>query len=571
MENINLGEEAMKRRFTRGVIGGFLAALVFLLALVSSGTEAAPAAQPQNTQSNMPPPLRSTTRLVKVSVVVQDKHGKPIVDLRKDDFVVLDNKKPQDVRIFSIETNRSPLHAQAPLPLDTYSSLSPGKGDAPANVTVILLDGLNTAFPDQAYARQHVIKFLEQIQPHDRIALYTLGSELRILHDFTSDATSLLAALERYKGDLPRLLDAPDAQNAHNNNGGPASSGYDDAAINTSNMLSAFLNSSARQDEIAFRSQNRISQTLRALMQIAYHVSSLQGRKNLIWVSGSFPVIPGYMMSGINAPDENMLFAKDLEAAERELNNVTLVVYPVDARGLMDMNMGFSNYVAMNNIAHWTGGKAFYNTNDIKGAIRTAIEDSRITYELAYYPESGNWDGKFHTIKVKVNREGVRVRARAGYVARPELKVDPSLRNTILSQAATSLVESNRLDVTVHINRASTDETGARTLAAAITMNPHQLSLKQQAGLYAGVVELVFLQLNNQNRIIDTIESPYQLTLQPTTYERPPEQGFTLLKELPILPGAVDLRVVLRDPSTAMDGAVAVPLAKYFPEPNAPH
>ncbi len=560
----------MKRRFTRGVIGGFLAALVFLLALVSSGTEAAPAAQPQNTQSNMPPPLRSTTRLVKVSVVVQDKHGNPIVDLRKDDFVVLDNKKPQDVRIFSMETNRSPRHAQAPLPLDTYSSLSPGKGDAPANVTVILLDGLNTAFPDQAYARQHVIKFLEQIQPHDRIALYTLGSELQILHDFTSDATSLLAALERYKGDLPRLLDTPDAQNAKNNNGGPASSGYDDTAINTSNMLSAFLNSSAMQGEIAFRSQNRISQTLRALMQIAYHVSSLQGRKNLIWVSGSFPVIPGYMMSGINAPDENMLFAKDLEAAERELNNVTLVVYPVDARGLMDMSMGYSNYVAMNNIAHWTGGRAFYNTNDIKGAIRTAIEDSRVTYELAYYPESGNWDGKFHTIKVKVNREGARVRARAGYVARQELQVDPSLRNTILSQAATSLVEANRLDVTVHINRASTDETGARTLAAAITMNPHQLNLKQQAGLYAGVVELVFLQLNSQNRIIDTIESPYQLTLQPTTYERPPEQGFTLLKELPILPGAVDLRVVLRDPSTAMDGAVAVPLAKYFPERNAP-
>jgi len=560
----------MKRRFTRGVIGGFFAALVFLLALVSSGTEAAPAAQPQNTQSNMPPPLRSTTRLVKVSVVVQDKHGNPIVDLRKDDFVVLDNKKPQDVRIFSMETNRSPLHAQAPLPLDTYSSLSPGKGDTPANVTVILLDGLNTAFPDQAYARQHVIKFLEQIQPHDRIALYTLGSELQILHDFTSDATSLLAALERYKGDLPRLLDAPDAQNAKNNNGGPASSGYDDTAINTSNMLSAFLNSSARQDEIAFRSQNRISQTLSALMQIAYHVSSLQGRKNLIWVSGSFPVIPGYMMSGINAPDENMLFAKDLEAAERELNNVTPVVYPVDARGLMDMSMGYSNYVAMNNIAHWTGGRAFYNTNDIKGAIRTAIEDSRVTYELAYYPESGNWDGKFHTIKVKVNRQGARVRARAGYVARQELKADPSQRNTILSQAATSLVQANRLDVTVHINRASTDETGARTLAAAITMNPHQLNLKQQAGLYAGVVELVFLQLNNQNRIIDTIESPYQLTLQPTTYERPPEQGFTLLKELPILPGAVDLRVVLRDPSTAMDGAVAVPLAKYFPERKAP-
>jgi hypothetical protein len=75
------------------------------------------------------------------------------------------------------------------------------------NVAVILLDGLNTQFTDQAFARQQVIEFLLQIKPQDRVALYTLGNELKILHDFTGDASSLLAALKRYKGQLAPFVE----------------------------------------------------------------------------------------------------------------------------------------------------------------------------------------------------------------------------------------------------------------------------------------------------------------------------------------------------------------------------
>src|SRR3989442_1340554 len=55
-----------------------------------------------------------------------------------------------------------------------------------------------------------------------------------------------------------------------------------------------------------------------------------------------------------------------------------------------------ANIDTMNILADRTGGRAFYNTNDIQGSVRRAIEDSRVTYVLGFYPTHGNWDAKFH-------------------------------------------------------------------------------------------------------------------------------------------------------------------------------
>jgi VWFA-related protein len=509
-------------------------------------------------------PLRVTTRLVHVSAIVTDKHGNPITGLTKGDFAVLDDKKPQNIQVFSVTTNQ-PLEPPTAPPPDTYTDRVLGNGDVPPNVTVVLLDGLNTAFIDQTYARQQVIKFFEHIQPRDRVALYTLGNELHVLHDFTSDATSLIAALKKYKGHLSPDLNVSKPQDASTTDTGLTNGGMGEVGTSTSNSLSAFLSNDARQNEADFLLRDRVRRTLGALMQIAYHVGSLPGRKNLIWISGSFPVNPSYMIGGVNAAGEGFLFAKDIEAAAQQLDNSTLVVYPVDARGLTTGRLGFFDFLAMNTLASETGGRAFYNTNDITGAIRTAINDARITYELGYYPEAGNWDGRFHAIKVKVSRPGAHVRARQGYFAVTGTRTTPEMRQAITSQAATNLIESSRLGVTVHVNRASTNAIGTRTLNAAVTMDPHQLNLKQQDGRFTGVVELLFIELNDQKRIIYTVDQPYQLTLLPSTYERPPEEGFTIVQDVVILPDATEMRVVLRDLSTDMTGAVGVPLAKYFP------
>src|SRR6202795_1552192 len=290
------------------------------------GTQASPGvSSAQAAQSKQPPPaIRATTRLVQVSVVVHDKHGNPMPGLTKDDFVVLDEKKPQEIRIFSVETNELPVHAPPPLPPDTYTNRIQERGNVPTSITVILFDGLNTEITDQAYAKKQVVKFIQtQVHPQDRVAIYSMGRNLRILHDFTSDSTSLLAALASYRGAETPLIDASDPQ----------------VSDNPVPAVAAFLNE-AYQREANYFIKDRVHRTLDALTAIANHVGTLPGRKNLIWVSGSFPFSIGYDNIEANTSDAKELFADDIETAARALTNADLAVYPVDARGLMTADTG---------------------------------------------------------------------------------------------------------------------------------------------------------------------------------------------------------------------------------------
>ncbi|MGH9594740.1 MAG: VWA domain-containing protein, partial [Bryobacteraceae bacterium] len=155
------------------------------------------------------PPLRVAARLVQVSVIVQDKKGQPVPGLSKSDFQIADQGQPQEIAFFSEETNAPP--AAAPVSLaapNSYSNRLTEKAGVPTSVTVILLDALNTQFRDMGYARLQIVKFLKQLQPQDRVALYGLSNKLYVLHDFTNDASTLLAALDRSKGQQRFEMDA---------------------------------------------------------------------------------------------------------------------------------------------------------------------------------------------------------------------------------------------------------------------------------------------------------------------------------------------------------------------------
>ena len=122
--------------------------------------------KPTTTQNGgLAAPLRVTTRLVQINVIVNDKHGNPITGLTKDDFVLLDNKHPQQIQLFSAETNLPGDQVSAPLPPDTFTNRLSEHASVPASVTVILLDALNTEFADQALTRKQVLRFLPQASP----------------------------------------------------------------------------------------------------------------------------------------------------------------------------------------------------------------------------------------------------------------------------------------------------------------------------------------------------------------------------------------------------------------------
>ena len=440
-------------------------------------------------------------------------------------------------------------------------------------MTVILLDGLNTRFEDLSYARQQIIKFLSQLQPQDRVALYTLTTSLKVLHDFTTDATSLLRAIRRYKGHAPAELEASEPEEVSTGN----------------DQIDQFLND-ANQRMADFYTTNRVQRTAGALEDIANHLARLPGRKNLIWVSGSFP-----FYIGLDAPmtpgstQERRTFSAEVERAARALNNANLAVYPVDARGLMGpafhnsplsatrggmpgrrgvpstitLSPNRANFDTMNILADRTGGRAFYNTNDILGSVRRAIEDSRVTYVLGYYPAHGQWDGKFREIKVQVKRPGLRLRYRGGYFALPDVPLDPRQRQALMREAVGSPLDATSLGLSVRVTPV--DVPGARTLKMELPIPARDVTLDSEGDRWTGAIDLLFVQLGSDGNSVTGEAKTVNLHLLRPTYEVVLNQGVTLSRNLPIAAGATKLRVIVRDATSGSIGSISIPLDKLFP------
>lgn len=535
-------------------------------------------AQPAGTKPLPAPAIRATTRLIEVSVLVHDKHGTPVAGLTKDDFTILDEKQPQTIQIFSVDTNQ-PASQPAALPPDTYTNRIDQRSSAPKNVTVILLDGLNTEVTDQEYARKQVIKFLGQIQPQDRVGLYTLGLKLTVLHDFTTDSTALLEALNRYKGRLTPELTASTPHELPINPPMPTAAEAD--------LFDAFVNSSS-QREANFYTTNRVLMTVEAFETIAHHVAALPGRKNLVWVSGSFPINFGFddpAQATMTPIDQQLQFEDQVEKAARALNEANLAIYPVDARGLMPYNMnltknavpraglqgrptmvqtpGQAEFATMAILADRTGGRAFYNTNDLYNAIRSAVDDSRVTYELGYYPTNTAWNGKFHEIKVMVNKPGVNVRARKGYFATPDPKNTPADEKAALSAAASSPLESTTIGLTVKVSAA--DVPGAEEMKTVMHFDAREIPFHQEEGRWKAKIQVVYVQLDRAMKILNAPSETYDLNFSPDRYQRILAAGISNTQVVPILAGASELRVILLDKTSGAIGTVRIPLKPYFP------
>ena len=380
----------------------------FSMFALSLCAQTAPPGKPLVSSSGTPPAaptIKVTTRLVQVNVLVHDHSGRPIADLTKNDFEVTDQGKLQSIALFSVDSAKPAAQGTAKqnviLPRNVATNRPERQADQPTSVTVLLFDMYNTRLTDQIYVRRQMIKFLKQIRPEDRIAIYLLQERgFSVIHDFTNNSESLTASLTKALPGFSHELSGSDPQ--------PANTGNDDmdAFVDNANILMS-----------NFFTRNRVLNTCISFKVLAQHLMGVSGRKNVVWVSGGFPIAFGYgdeqdrtdragIASGAAAADRE-IFTEYIESASRAMNTANVAVYPVDARGLMGlpfvdasksvkvgrdgqipnsmMHVDMRNTDSMNYIAEVTGGKASYNTNDIAGAIRTAVDDSEVTYTLGYY------------------------------------------------------------------------------------------------------------------------------------------------------------------------------------------
>jgi VWFA-related protein len=508
--------------------------------------------------------VRVTTRLVEVGVIAETKRGEPVLGLAREDFILFDGGREEKILFFAAGQQPAQPAAVEPPALDTFSNRVDQRGGAAAGVSVILFDGLNTRIPDQSYVRQQILAFLRRLQPSDRVALYALGRGVHVLQDFTRDSRALIDALETYRGELRQE---------------PAESLPDDLAgvVRFSSWLEEL-----RTNLIDHYNQDRALRTIRSLVAIANHVERLPGRKNLIWVSGSFPVwigrdsvpLPARPVTGTQS------FWPEIERAARALNNANLAIYPVDARGLMapveysperasisrDATILYgSGFQTMDILAGRTGGRTFYNNNDLVQALRRAADDARYTATLAYQPSHNEWNGKFREIELQVKRPDVRLRHRRGYFAQPEEPAEAWYREGVLGAAMWSPVDATRLGLTVRVIPRT-----ERTLDLEVQVDPRDILLEPKEGHWEAALDVWLVQLGRKDRHLKTQSHLANLRLDGPAFRRAMQsQSLALMERLELDKDTLLLRILVRDIAGGSLGSVTIPVSRVQRRPGS--
>jgi len=514
-----------------------------------------------------------TTRIVQVSVTVHDRDGRPVTGLTKDDFVLMDEGKRQQIASLSEQANRLTTTGATSAP-NLFTNRFEQDATAQPPLTVIVLDAYNTRYldyripcpPPQPYTAcfhtvdaifSEVGKFIAHMQPHDRVALYELAEKLYLLQDFTSDPEALQRALERGKQFVP--VSFPPSQ------------------INPVDME---------------------AHTMDAMHAIADRLAKVPGRKNLIWLSTGFPPVPKND-GGIVITNQNV------DKTAKALGNADFPLSAIDARGLVPLLFkgpvpgggggglasgvdgatpasgsygpdavkgrmpALHDFDFTKELADTSGGRAFYDTNDFAGAIRKVIDDSAATYILGYYPDHNKWNGEFREIKVKVNRPGLEVRSRKGYYAIADTASVSEKSAEKLAEAIRSPLESTDLGFDVQAD--GFDVAGVRQLKVKITLDPNQLRFQQHGIRWTDNISEAWVQFNAEGQQVGAKSQTINLKPTQESYKQLLQQGLSFSESVVLEKDAAEVRVVLRDAGNGAIGSVIIPLSRLFaPAPAQP-
>ena len=388
------------------------------------------------------PTLKAKVHMVLLDVVVtKGLHNEPVAGLTQGDFSVFEDRKAQRILSFAAHAGNAPVPEntpkEPPLPAGMFLNItSPAEYGTP---NVLLYDALNTAPADQPYARDEVVKFLRKKPPGARFAIFVLSGRLHLLQGFTEDPDLLIDAVNRGAGRpllSPMGLGEPDQSSSaelFSESGAPESDGSLSLSLNgLQNMERA---------EAEYVAGRRIEATIRAFREIDRFLSGTPGRKNLIWLAGSFPtgVFPGRSsLDMFDAFAAATSYTSELRAVTTQLVLSQIAIYPVDARGLVvgmadaaapgtaesvtersrnSLQSMAAEHIMMDEIAQDSGGRAFYNTNGLTEAISAATRQGTNYYTLSYSPSDRNFNGRYRKIRVKLSKKGYHLSYRRSYFA----------------------------------------------------------------------------------------------------------------------------------------------------------
>ena len=387
---------------------------------------------PAQTPSQRPPTSQQTdfkfkvaTEIVLVNVVARDKQGRPVQDLKKEDFTLLEDGKPQQIASFDYE-NVDVVSAAAsagpaqqtvneqPAPAKPILTQKDAEEALNNKRVIVLFFDLTSMQPDEMQRAADAAKKYVQTKmtAADMIAVVSLASSLRLDQDFTADRTRLLKILNRFTQSEGQ--------------------GMDNGATDTDIVEE---NGDAYTPDQSEYNQFNTDRKLQALQSVCQVLSKFNQKKSMIYFSS------GMTQTGI----EN---EAALRAAINTAVRANVAIYTMDARGLEAMPPGgsastgslrgtamytgaavqnqldknFASQETLVTLAGDTGGKAFLDTNDLGQVFDRVQKDTSVYYVLGYKSNNPLRDGHYRHIQVKVNRSGINLEFRKGYYAPKDYK-----------------------------------------------------------------------------------------------------------------------------------------------------
>ncbi len=332
-----------------------------------------PAAAPEE-QTGMT--LRTTTRLVDVTLVAHDKKGRPVTDLKADDLQIYDNGRKEEIRFFNpvnaeaVPAAGGQLDAHSGPEAEVFTNRSASVNDAAAhgaaelNSTILMIDASNVAFSDLTRARAEMLRFLKTLAIDQQVGLYILRSYgFEILAEPTPDHARIATMLQTWMPNAQDLARAQDEERRNrqqfdwvhnvtdlanvNGNG----QGGNDPEMYASGKAVAYAAAYPSDAELRPLGNRPEDFALHLLVGVARHLASLPGHKMLVWVS-SDNVFADFSAQAVGREDTGNRFLNPPSMRAREtLNEAHVSIYPLDVSQLeaagVSADIGSRNVLAM--------------------------------------------------------------------------------------------------------------------------------------------------------------------------------------------------------------------------------
>jgi VWFA-related protein len=573
----------LKIRRLKGFLN-LLVLIVFLLAAIPIHSQ-----DQKPNRSDDQDVVKVTSNLVSLDVIVKDKKGRPVTDLKAEDFTVTENGVPQKITFFdSTLTTATEVTQSTDATGSTETKPRTTPSGFPRNIVALVLDGQSTELANLKHVREGILKYIrERISQNDSVALFSISGGLQLLQPFTHDKGALIAAVEKaynssivsktseaqgISGNISALRDKVDA-------GPPGETVASSPAAGAagSAMAEKMIAQRMLEEYIQLRSVLSAQQTrpvLAALAAIAEGLRSVPGKKTLVMFS-----------QGFVAPES---LDWQVQSTVDIANRANVAIYIIDSTGLtggtptsgalvassplagisggLDMEQrrraaagesvfDISRQEGLNRqqdllyrISEDTGGHFLKNTNDIGAGLERIDTEIRSRYTLAYRSTDPNFDGSFRKVKIEVRRPDTSVLTRAGYYAIPPSQVVPmSPDDRKLLANFASMAANPTLPLAVQLASFRSGD-GLYLVPLAFEVAPTAIQFDQKGDKHRLQLDVLgVVRAEGEDKILTRLGGNFDVALSPAQYESISHDKIFYRQDILLGPGSYTVDLIVRD------------------------